>query len=68
MKLRRLLAVPFAVVADACTLCNMGERSFTQQVFDAEARERRSEQELAALKEITRLLDASIGRNGGSHG
>lgn len=63
MKLRRLLAMPLAFIADAATLGNIGaERSFTQQLFDAEARERRSEQDLAALKEVTRLLDASIGR------
>lgn len=62
MKLRRIIALPFALIADAATLCNIGERSFTQQVFDAEERERRSEQELAALKEICRLLDASAGR------
>lgn len=63
MKLRRLIALPFAFVADAATLGNIGgQRSFTQQVFDSEERERRSERELAALKELVRLLDASAGR------
>lgn len=61
MKLRRIVALPFAFVADAATLGNIGgNRSFTQQVFDTESRERRSEQELAALKEATRLLQLVI--------
>lgn len=45
MKLKRILALPFALVADIVSLGNMGDRSFTQQVFDEE----RNEQERAAL-------------------
>ncbi len=64
MKLGRILTIPFALAADAATLGNIaGDRSFTQQVFDAERRDRRFEQELAAIKEITRLLDVAAGRN-----
>ncbi len=63
MKLKRIIALPFAFVADAATLGNIGgDRSFTQQVFDSEARERRSEQELAALKEVLRELGGTSGR------
>ncbi len=40
MKLTRILSIPFALVADVVTLGNMGDRSFTQQVFDAEQEER----------------------------
>lgn len=50
MKLTRILAAPFTLAADVVTLGNMGERSFTQQVFDAERRE----QEFAAIKEIVK--------------
>ena len=62
MKLRRIVALPFALVADAATLGNIGstEGSFTQQLFDSEERERRSERELAALREICRLLEVNL--------
>lgn len=65
MKLSRIVAMPLALVADALTLGNIGsvEGSFTQQLFDAEARERHSERELAALKEVTCLLDVEAGRS-----
>jgi hypothetical protein len=68
MRLQRILALPFTLLADAATLGNIGgERTFTQQVFDAERREQRSQWELAALKEITRLLDVSM-KEGRDHG
>lgn len=51
MKLKRVVAMPFAVVADLATLGNMGGRSFTQQLFDAERRERSMEHE----RELVRL-------------
>lgn len=50
MKLTRILAVPFALAADVVTLGNMGDRSFTQQVFDADRRERESSEVLEALR------------------
>jgi hypothetical protein len=40
MKITRILSIPFALVADVVTLGNMGDRSFTQQVFDAEQEDR----------------------------
>jgi hypothetical protein len=49
MRLKRILAVPFALAADVVTLGNMGERSFTQQLFDAERREKSMAHELALL-------------------
>lgn len=52
MKLKRILSIPFAVAADVVTLGNMGERSFTQQVFDADRREKNDE----ALLEFVRIL------------
>jgi len=52
MKLKRILAMPFTVVADIATLGNMGERSFTQQLFDAERREQREDAALLALLKI----------------
>lgn len=58
MRLRRIAAIPFALVADLATLCNMGERSFTQQVFDAERREQELREFRAAaqvLREISRM-------------
>lgn len=63
MKLTRILAVPFALVADVVTLGNMGDRSFTQQVFDAEKREQNSRDVELAM----RLL-AEIHRHGRSGG
>ena len=44
MKLLRALAIPFTVAADIATLGNMGERSFTQQLFDADRREREEQE------------------------
>lgn len=49
MKLSRILAMPFAVVADVVSLGNMGDRSFTQQLFDAESRDQVSDSGLALL-------------------
>lgn len=61
MKLRRIVALPFAFIADAATLGNIGgERSFTQQLFDEEREQRRREAELAALREIGRLLGVEL--------
>lgn len=50
MKLTRILSIPFALAADVVTLGNMGDRSFTQQVFDADRRERESAEVLEALR------------------
>jgi hypothetical protein len=58
VKLKRILAVPFALVADVATLGNMGDRSFTQQVFDAERREKLVEEEREAIKALTELIKA----------
>jgi hypothetical protein len=59
MKLKRICALPFAFVADAATLGNIGgERSFTQQVFDAERRERRIVDELEALRVLAEIVKA----------
>lgn len=52
MKISRILSIPFAVAADVVTLGNMGDRSFTQQVFDAERRDQRERQALDLLKAI----------------
>jgi hypothetical protein len=59
MKLKRILAIPFAVAADLATLGNMGGRGFTEQLFDAERREQRELETLRALKAITDLARAS---------
>lgn len=61
MKLKRILAVPFAVVADIATLGNMGDRSFTQQVFDAERRERELREAIEIAKAAAELLRAAHG-------
>ena len=58
MKLKRILAMPFALVADVATLGNMGDRSFTQQVFDAEKREQRANEEKEAVKALIEILRA----------
>jgi len=50
MRLKRILAMPFALAADVATLGNMGERSFTQQVFDAERRERSMELQVKLIE------------------
>ena len=58
MKLRRVCALPFAFVADAATMGNIGgERSFTQQVFDAERHEQRAKEEREALHELVQLAE-----------
>ena len=56
MKLSRILSVPFALAADVVTLGNMGDRSFTQQVFDAERREQLAKQEAEAVKALAELF------------
>lgn len=56
MKLSRILAVPVALVADVLTLGNMGNRSFTEQVFDAERQDQRHQQELEAVRALADLL------------
>jgi hypothetical protein len=43
--------MPFTLVADIATLGNMGGRSYTQQLFDAE----RNERSLAHERELIRL-------------
>ena len=50
MKLSRIFSIPFALVADVVTLGNMGDRSFTQQVFDAERREQYNCEAIELLK------------------
>ena len=58
MKLSRICILPFALVADACTLGNIGaERSFTQQVFDAERREQRQKEERELLRDLVQLAE-----------
>lgn len=58
MKLTRILSIPFAAVADVVTLGNMGDRSFTQQVFDAERREQRVKEEQDAVKALIEIMRA----------
>lgn len=58
MKIKRILSVPFALVADIATLGNMGDRSFTQQVFDAERREQRTKEDLEAVRALAELIKA----------
>ena len=52
MKLLRALAIPFTVAADIATLGNMGERSFTQQLFDRDRDEREADL-------VIRLIEAA---------
>lgn len=59
MKFSRILSIPFAVVADVATLGNMGDRSFTQQVFDAERREQRAKEEMEAVKALIEIFRAA---------
>jgi len=56
MKLTRIATIPFALVADVLTLGNMGERSFTQQVFDAEERERREDEARKAIALLAEII------------
>ena len=54
MKLKRIVAMPFALLADVVSCGNIGgNRSFTQQVMDAEKRER-------DLDEVTKLLEIIV--------
>lgn len=39
MNIKNIFAIPVALVADIITLGNMGEKSFTQQVFDRDREE-----------------------------
>jgi hypothetical protein len=63
MKLHRLLSLPFTFIADAATLGNIGgERSFTQQVLDAEVRERSLEEAVAIAKAVATIVTAARGK------
>jgi hypothetical protein len=59
MKLTRILSIPFALAADVVTLGNMGDRSFTQQVFDSERRDRESRDALEALRLLAEINKAN---------
>ena len=58
MKLKRICAMPFAFIADAATLGNIGgARSFTQQIFDAERYEQRAKAEREMLRDLVQLAE-----------
>jgi hypothetical protein len=62
VKLKRIAVLPFALVADAATLGNIGApRSFTQQVFDAERQEQEAERDHAALRLLTDIVARARG-------
>jgi hypothetical protein len=58
VKLKRIASIPFALAADIVTLGNMGDRSFTQQVFDDERREQRAKEEEKAVLALIELIKA----------
>lgn len=64
MKLKRILALPFALAADVVTLGNMGERSFTQQVFDAERHDQETDAVVRAIEALSG--NKTSGGKGGS--
>lgn len=51
MKIKNAMLIPLAIVADIATLGNMGERSFTQQLFDSDEKERMIDATLARRNE-----------------
>jgi len=55
MKFSRLLSIPFTLIADAVSLGNMGEGSFTQQIFDDERADQEKRQFLDEIKIIIEL-------------
>jgi hypothetical protein len=59
MRLRRIAAIPFALLADMVTLFNMGDRSFIQQLFDAERREQYDLEMREIAKLVIRILCAA---------
>ncbi len=56
MKLKRLLTLPVAMAADAVTMCNFGDRAYTQQVFDAERKEQENKQALELIGKVAEIL------------
>ena len=58
MKLKRIVALPFALLADVVTIGNFGDRMYTQQVFDAERREQKIKEDVEAIKVLAELLRA----------
>ena len=51
MKLKRIAAMPFALLADVVSCGNIGgNRSFTQQVMDAEKRDQQTAEAVELLK------------------
>lgn len=58
MKLKRMLSIPFALAADVVTLGNMGDRTHTQQIFDAERREQQHKQIIEAAEVVAKIIAA----------
>ena len=58
VRLKRVIAIPFTLLADLATLGNMGERSFTQQLFDAERREQYDREVREAAEFLVRIVEA----------
>lgn len=55
MKLHRLAKIPFALMGDLLTLGQMGEGSFTQELFENERREQEASRFLEEIKTLLEL-------------
>lgn len=63
MKLGNMLSIPFALAADVLTFGNMGDRSFTQQVFDKDRRQQQFDEEERAAKLVVEIIRALGGKS-----
>ena len=57
MKLKNLLRIPTALAADALTLGNFGEGSYTGRVLREDKREQRDDKMLDTLDKLSRIAE-----------
>ena len=60
MKFSRILALPLAAVADIVTLGDMGGKTYTSRVLEAQRRDDQFQRELQALKAATPIILAML--------
>lgn len=56
MKLHRIIALPFAAVADLATLGNFGDEGYIEGILNAEKRDQRREQEWRELERAANII------------
>ena len=58
MKIKRIISIPFAAIADVATLGKFGEGSFMRDIFEAEKQEQKNKCDIENLKLAIEILKA----------